>query len=133
MSGVVNVFKSSWWSVVLPPRWVASEGPECVTLRAQPPLGALQISAARKETDVTDEDLHDIARESAAPGTVFNRVNYRHCSGIAALYVKQGVVWQYWWLRAGHLMVYATYNVVEGAEDLEKDKLERILASLTPV
>jgi hypothetical protein len=133
-NGPRDLFRSTWWSAKLPQGWTGAEDSECATFRANPPLGALQISSVRKDkADITEEELKDFAVERIPPGTQLNRVSYGRFSGFAAEYFQKGLYWREWLLGSGHLLVYATYNVALGGEDLEADKIEAILSSLVPI
>jgi len=129
-----RVFKSAWWCAELPQGWTGTEDSECATFRASPPLGALQISSAHKDkTDVTEEGMKDFAVERIPQGIQLDEVSYGHFSGFTAGYSQGGLYWREWLLKSGRLMVYATYNVAQGAEDLETDKIEAILRTLVPI
>jgi hypothetical protein len=125
-------YKSAWWSVELPPNWRGYPDADCTTFRTQMfDGGALQISAARKDTGlVTDQDLQEFACDRLAAGAVFDSVRFRECSGFTTRYRKDGVSWQEWWLKSEHLMIYATYNVVPEKEYVEQDDVASILSSL---
>ena len=58
------------------------------------------------------------------------RVEYKSFSGLSVNYAKDRLFWREWWLRAGNLMIYATYNVERGKEDIEKNDLGYIISSL---
>jgi hypothetical protein len=130
-TGESQIFSGLWWSVEVPQGWRADRDKECVTFRTTPPLGAFQISAARKDQEpVTDQDLKEFAKELMAEGIRIDKVSYGPFSGFFAQYSKKGLFWQEWWLGSGRLMVYATYNVVQGSEHLEGKEIEGILSSL---
>ena len=57
-------------------------------------------------------------------------VNLPLWKGFYAEQVENGVFWKYWWLRAGNLMVYVTYNVDERFE--EEAIVDSVLESLVP-
>jgi hypothetical protein len=129
-----RVFLSPWWSASLPSGWRGVEEPTCVTISRQPRLGILQVSAARKpEGVVTDQDLQDFAEEHVATGKTLVRVEYKAFSGFSIDYLKDCLFWREWWLRSGNLMIYATYNVEKDKEDIEKNDLDYILSSLSPL
>jgi hypothetical protein len=75
-----RVFNSGWWSVELP------NGRNCrhdhfATFLDTPSVGALQISAARKERGaITDEDLIDFAKERIS-GVKIEKSNTFPCNG----------------------------------------------------
>lgn len=80
---------------------------------------------------VTDDDVRDFmsVRLSAA-ATVPLQVKISGFSGYTAQYVKAGHFWKEWWLRAGQLLIYATYNDPLGREESEIQEVEHILHSL---
>ena len=128
------MFKSAWWSVRLPDDWSGHQEERCATLRKTPPLGVLQVSAARKtEGPVTDDELRDFAADQVASGEQLRNVKYNSFSGFSSVYLKNQLFWREWWLRSGCLMIYITYNVVQGRENIEAADLEKILTSLEPL
>lgn len=130
---MASSFDGIWWSVELPAGWRGKPEQECATFQSMLGLGALQISSARNDAGpVTDEDLKEFAEGRLPAGIEVKVVTYGSCDGFTAEYAKEGSFWKEWWLRSGHLMVYATYNVRQGEEGLEMGDVERILRSLTP-
>ncbi|MGH9776939.1 MAG: hypothetical protein ACRD5I_00860 [Candidatus Acidiferrales bacterium] len=126
-----NALDSGLWSVELPSGWTGHAGQECATFQANPPLGALQISSARKDSaPVSDKHLKEFASERLPPGVLLKEAGYGSFSGFSAEYAKEDRFWKEWWLKSGQLMVYVTYNVVQEMKDSERDSVERILASL---
>jgi hypothetical protein len=108
--------------------------PICATFHADPPLGILQISSARKEASpISGEDLKELAGEWRTSGKEIQDVKCGSFSGFLVRHSDGDRFRREWWLGSGHLMVYVTYNVVQGAEDLEIDKIEAVLGSLTPI
>lgn len=127
-------FLSTWWSADLPSGWRGVEEAKCATISRQPRLGVLQVSAARKPKGlVTDQDLRDFAEEHVVAGKVLVGIAYKSFSGFSVDYAKDRLFWKEWWLRSGNLMIYATYNVERGKEDIEKNDLDYILNSLNPL
>jgi len=126
------IYKSAWWSVELPPNWRGYPDADCTTFRAHMfDGGALQISAARKETGiVTDQDLQEFAHDRLVAGAAFDPVGFRECSGFTTRYRKNGFSWQEWWLKSEQLMIYATYNVAPEKEHVEQGDVASILSSL---
>ncbi len=127
-------FSSAWWSADLPHGWRGVEEERCVTISQHPRVGVLQITAARNpEGVVTDQDLKDFAEEHIAGEKSLVRVIYESFLGFSINYTKGQLFWREWWLRSGNLMIYATYNVKSGKENIEKNALEYILRSLRPL
>lgn len=103
-------FNSPWWSVELPPHW--------------------QGHSARKNGEiVTDQDLRALTEDRRDPAAEINRVIVGAFSGFSANCMKGGMFWVEWWLRLEDLMMYVTYNVVQGSE-AEFDVVQSILASV---
>lgn len=136
-NGVKNggeIFNGIWWRVRLPDGWSGSQDKECATFLARIPLGALQISSARKDSGrVTDRELKKLAKERVPADIRITRVVPGSFSGFSAEYVKGDSFWKEWWLRLGQLMVYVTYNGPHGKEGFEREDVQRILASLDPI
>ena len=127
-------FKSEWWTAEVPGGWSASLDAQCVTLRDDPEVGSLQISAAEKEReDVSDEDLLEFVSEGIGEDHAAKIVQLGPFTGFTAESAGQGFSCREWWLRLGRLMVYATYNVPMGLETKDEDRaVHRVLSSLRP-
>ena len=126
------IYRSEWWSVDLPPNWSGHRDDACSTFCAEPSLGVLQISTARKETGpVSEDDLREFAADRIALGVPIEHAGFATFSGFTASHQKNGLLWEEWWLRSGHLMVYATYNVDHNDATAEQVVVSRILSSLT--
>ena len=126
------IYKSSWWSVELPPSWHGYPDADCTTFRADTSDGGvLQISAACKDTGiVTDQDLQEFALDRLVAGAPFDSVRFRECSGFTTRFRKGRFSWQEWWLKLENLMIYATYNIVSEREYSEQQDVVSILSSL---
>lgn len=97
---------------------------DCAELYAQPPPRVLQISAARKDTGaITIQELKDFAADRLSEDATLDVVVFGAFAGFTASYSDQGSYWREWWLASGGLMIYATYNVKEGRETVEKLQL----------
>ena len=126
-------FEGLWWSVELPDRWSGQQDKECVTFCARPPIGALQISAARKEKGiVSDEELNEFADNEVAGSQSLTKVKFGKFAGRRVEYSAAGVSWTKYWLVSGPLLLYVTYNVDEEKKGLERREVEEILGSLKP-
>jgi hypothetical protein len=75
-------FGRETWSILVPNGWTASHDTACATLVGSPAIGALQLSAAFKETPVLDEDLEDFAAEHLQAGATATRVVAGGLSGV---------------------------------------------------
>jgi len=89
---------------------------------------ALRAADAR-----TDADLEEFALDRIPERVQLVQVAYGQFSGFTASFQKDDLMWKEWWLRAGRLMVYATYNVVAHSLDAavnEQADVETMLATL---
>ena len=126
-------FNSRWWSVQLPDGWQAIEHEECVTISATHSPSALQISAARKDAGlITDEDLRQFAVERLGEEMPLTTVNLTFFTGLYAEYLDNHNFWREWWLRAGVLMIYGTYNTDEKLKETERVLVDTIVKTLKP-
>ena len=128
--GSETIFKSSWWSVTVPPNWRAVENSECVTLCGTAFDSALQISAARKEQGyITDEDLKDFSIEQYDK-KLLQKMNTTNFTGFYIERVLGDTLWREWWLRSEHLMIYVSYNINKRFKEAEKLLVDGIVQSL---
>jgi hypothetical protein len=121
------------WSLTVAAGWNAYHELECATLVHDPSGGALQISAAFKDSDVTDEDLLDFAAEHIESGRKGVQVQLGDFRGWAFTYVMTGAFWRCWYLRRESQALFVTYNCpVEerGAEDSDVDQMLGSLSRL---
>jgi hypothetical protein len=126
-----TVFNSRWWSIELPLGWQAVEDADCVTLSRNNCSSAFQISAARKgDQPVTDEDLSDFAAQRVGGKTPLRKMDTDRFTGFYAEHIEDGIFWREWWLRAGNLMVYCSYNVEEKLKESESVLVDNIVESL---
>jgi len=124
-------YRSSLWAIELPPGWSAEEGEGCVTLSAGRGVGALQISAYRRDgEDVTDEDLNGLAGDELS-GTSPRNVSCGDFSGIDVSRAGAERFWREVWLRSGPVLLYVTYNCAAEDRDVELESVNRMLSSLS--
>lgn len=115
-----TLFATANWSIHIPEGWTASEDPECVTLTGSAPIGALQISASFKRTEVFDSDLREFASDHLDAGAVPAEVHAGDFVGLEFAFDTEDACWRQWYLRYSNMMLYVTYNcdlADRGAED----------------
>lgn len=128
----------TWWSVEVPEDWFCTQNENCVTMYANPALGVLQISSAKKETgSVTDEELREFANDRITTAKARHDlllVKNPNTSGIHISYETKGILWKEWWLRHGSIMLYVTYNISAEMSAVirtfEFDKIKEIVDSI---
>jgi hypothetical protein len=115
----------------MPEGWSAQEDSECVTFQAAKPIGALQISAAKKSTgSVTEAELRDFTKDDSLTGVKLAPVTCGEFTGFTSSLTKDGRSWLKHWLRHGEVVVFVTYNVVARNDREELRKVRSILESL---
>jgi hypothetical protein len=122
---------STWWYLDLPPDWCWQVDDSCVTFARTSEDGILQVSAARKDYGlVSDDELKGFASQRIAPNIPLESVRVGAFLGLTTRYRKDHRMWQEWWLRSGRLVIYVTYNIGLGSEQVEQDITANILLTL---
>jgi len=84
-------------------------------------MSALQLSAARKGTEITDEDLREFAENHLAAGASPSPVEAGDFKGFSIAYRDESHHWRQWFLRSHNVAVFVTYNCpvkLAGEEDI---------------
>ena len=118
------------WSLTLAPSWQANDDEDGVCIVRPEGLGALQISAACKNTAVTDEDLTDFAADHLGAGARTRPVTLGDFSGIAIRCGADRIHWRRWFLRHGPVALFVTYNCAEADRGIEDADVDQMLGSL---
>jgi len=74
-------FGTASWQLDLPPDWQGTFDEDCSTIVRTQGTGALQLSGARKDEEVTDADLRDFAAEHLDAGATAHPVQLGDFSG----------------------------------------------------
>lgn len=123
-------FASAYWRVSVPPDWTARNNPECATFERQAGVGAVQISAARKEGLVTDEDLRDFAKDHLSAGAKTKELKLGDFEGFVLGYRDDANNWRQWFLRYGATAVFVTYNCPLESQGEEDEIVDSLLSTL---
>jgi hypothetical protein len=124
-------YKSSWWSIEIPSEWNAENEGNCVTFSAESGIGALQISAYRRNSEaVTDEDLNDFAEGELVDGAIPQDVSCGDFTGSAISNVQDERFRRKVWLRSGSLLLYVTSNCAAENHAVEVEAVNRMLSSV---
>jgi hypothetical protein len=126
----MRTFGGTFWELTLLPSWQGRPDPECESIGRPDGAGALQISAATKDGEVTDEDLLDFAREQVIAGATQRPVEMGPFLGIALTYVLNKSHWRRWFLRHGRVALFVTYNCALADNGTDDDDVDRMLSSL---
>ena len=123
-------FGRETWSLRVPEGWRASHDEACATLVADNEIGALQISAAFKDTDVLDTDLREFAAEHLEAGANAKPSGAGAFVGFEIAFSEEDRFWRHWYLRNGRQMLVVTYNCSLESRGAEDTVVRDILASL---
>jgi hypothetical protein len=126
-------FGRETWTILVPDGWEAWHNDECATLVAGDEIGALQISAAFKESAVLDEDLMEFAAEHLAAGAKTKAAVCGDFTGFEIAFSAGEVFWRHWYLRHGRQMLYVTYNCELALRGQEDAAVQAMLSSLAAV
>jgi hypothetical protein len=119
-------YEAPWWSVELPVEWSARADTECATFTSVKLEGALQLSAYRKDSDIDQKELFELADERPVPDTV----KIGSFAGLCNTYEKEGTRWKKWWLVKHRTLVFATYNGPAPIAEAEIRVVEGVLQTL---
>ena len=118
-------------SVQIPDDWQGRHDPECATIRANHDIGALQISAAFKDSEVTDVDLRDFAAEHLEVGATPKAVQLGDFVGFVISFATRDALWRQWFVRNGRQALFVTYNCVPSQRGVEDAAVDEVLATLS--
>ncbi len=126
----MSEFTSAYWKVFLPAGWEGRNDPECATFERPGGPGALQISAARKDGEVTDADLNDFAKDHLSNGAKAKPIAAGDFVGFDFQYRDDERYWRQWFVRRGSVAVFLTYNCPLAWYAEESASVESIVTSL---
>ena len=124
-------FGQDTWSIQPPPGWSAWHDEDCAAMEAEPAVGALQISAAFKDSEVSHEDLLDLASELIEEGALPIEVVAGEFEGITFCYGEGDAHWQHWYLRNGDQLLFVTYNCLAEFKGVEDELVGAALKTLS--
>jgi hypothetical protein len=127
----MSIFKGSSWGIELLPEWVGEHEEECSTIYHPNGVGALQISAYSKDSEVTEEDLKELASEHIETGAKLAIANSGGFKGFTLAFGVEDEFWQYWYVASGNNALLITYNCEAQDRENEIDKIKSMVASLS--
>ena len=122
-------YREQSWSIV-PTPWTVTRHDECATLEPATRDAALQLSSYRKPNGlVTDEDVAEFAADSGHLAAAIH-VTCGDFRGLTAAYEEADAQWRAWWLAAGAVLLYATYNGTKRTATRDARVIDRIVSTL---
>lgn len=125
--------ENPWWTIMVPDHWQVEQDEDCTSFTDPDGVGALQVSAARKESGfVTADDVEEFAQGKLS-GTGAVKVTARGWfSGLSASFVREEDYWRHWWLSPGNILIYATYVCAAADRGPEEDVAAAAVDTLRP-
>ena len=121
---------TEFWQLDLPVGWETEEEEGVVSLYDPDSSGTLVLSASNEEEDISDDYLEELLSEHIDAGADIEDVEYNDFSGVSCCYDDAEEYWCEWYLRAGPILLFITYNCPIEDEGNEEDVIESILESL---
>ena len=114
------------------PGWEVEEDEDRVAFFAsEDGVGALQISTYwNHERSVTVEEVHDFASDEFGGKEVLEQVSCGDFSGLHITREVEQTHWRKWFLCAGSLMLFVTYNSSVGDRNKENATVDAVLNTL---
>ncbi len=126
----MNIFEGQSWSIELQDGWVGEHEEDCSTIYHPDGVGALQISAYTKDSEVTDEDLRDHAQDHIQAGAKLAASQFGEFKGYTLAFGVDDEFWQHWYVRAGCTLLFLTYNCAQEDRQRENDVVKTMVASM---
>ena len=131
--GTTLEVSTDYWTATVPDTWQLDADDSPALLADPDGVGALQISVAFKDTPVVEADIRDFAKEHLDAGAEPRPHETGALRGFSFAFEFEGVYWRHWYLFAGSMMVYATYNSDETDRAVEAAHVDAIVNSITPI
>jgi len=127
-------FGSSNWSLQVAEGWDTCHDADCASIaRRELGCGALQLSAALRDSEVTDGDLLDFAAKEVEAGLKGVPVLTSEFGGYLFTFVRDGAFWRRWYLRKGSLALFVTYNCNVEERGVEDADVDEMMVSLSTI
>lgn len=127
----MNTYTSEWWTIPIVDDWKVERADSCVSIYSPNGFGPLQISAYKKlKGNVSKKDLLETIRLT---DEIKKNLTEQQCSdfyGFQIDYSEKDIFWRKWWLAAGNVILFATYNCELPVKDRESGSVNSMMASL---
>lgn len=127
---MVKNYRASYWATRIPDDWEVERDSDCVALFHPDGAGILEISEALQESEVSLDDLEEIAAEHLDAGADADLVRAGDFEGLGLSYIHEDELWREWYLKSGDLLVFITYHCLEEDEEKEEGFVDVILGSM---
>jgi hypothetical protein len=126
-------FKSTLWQILVPPPWKAEDCEHCIEFTQPEGVGALHISASRKEVgEVLNAESLSALKDNCPENIVPKNASCGEFEGYWAEYIDatSGFYWKRWIVACRKVLLFITYTCPNGEEELEAPQASALLSSL---
>jgi hypothetical protein len=124
-------YESTWWAIELPSGWLAEPEEDCVSIWSEEGVGALQISAYKRDHEpINDKDLYEFVGNELPRGVNPRNISCGEFTGLYIPYVQDNQYWQKWMICEGSTMLFVTYNCDPKDKVLEIQAVDKMLNTL---
>ena len=119
------------WSVVFPEDWVHDIEVDILAIATPAGESVLQIgSMSKNEGPVSDDDLWEFMDDAGVETGDIQRIKLGDFEGLAAATEEEAMLLRYWVMRAGEVLLLATFRCPSGRPDADIAGVEGVLKSL---
>lgn len=119
------------WSVAFPEDWEHDIEDDILAIATPAGESVLQIgSMSKDEGAVTDDDLWEFMDDAGVETEEIQRVKLGDFEGLSARTQEEAVHLRYWVMRAGDVLLLATYRSPSDRAEADMGSIESVLQSL---
>ena len=127
----MNILNTEWWSIAIAPEWWTEREDDAVIIGDRDEVGSILISTLCKDDGVFDSaELEQIARDNADCECDWNRVKMGDFSGLSTQYLEDDSAVREWYLSAGSVLLFITYNCDPENSGMDDAAVDEILETL---
>ena len=119
------------WSVAFPEDWDHDIEDDILAIATPAGESVLQIGSMSKNAGaVTDDDLWEFMNDAGVESEDIQRVKRGDFEGLAAATQEEAVLLRYWVMRAGDVLLLATFRCPPDRAEADIESVEGVLHSL---
>ena len=127
----MNILNTEWWSIAIAPEWWTEREDDAVIIGDRDEVGSILISTLCKDEGVFDgAELEQIARDNAECECDWNQVKMGDFSGLSTRYEEDDSAVREWYLSAGSVLLFITYNCDPENSGMDDAAVDEILETL---
>ncbi len=124
-------YNGPFWVINLPERWNAHHGSESDSIFYQDGVGVVDIISIMNDVTAKDKDLLFYASEYLEKASDTAPIHLGEFSGFSLEYDEDGDFWWRAFIKAGHVLLFISYNCKNNEKRLELEAVQEILQSLS--